>query len=113
MKELSHWNASNIQPTRQRTPANDDVGHGDDHPRICSKAPSDLCPPANWLARRSFRFDGPLSFMGNDGVWSSEHRPGHTIGAALALKDSDRLTIGVIGDGDYLMGIALSGPPPI
>ncbi len=31
--------------------------------------------------------------------------PGHTIGAALALKDSGRLTIGIIGDGDYLMGV--------
>ncbi|MBK6388359.1 MAG: hypothetical protein IPF71_17160 [Rhodoferax sp.] len=42
-----------------------------------------------------------LARMGRGGG----HGPGHTIGAALALKDSGRLTIGVIGDGDYLMGV--------
>ncbi len=43
--------------------------------------------------------------MGNDGGGAVGTGPGHTIGAALALKDSGRLTIGVIGDGDYLMGV--------
>ena len=45
-----------------------------------------------------------LSFMGNDGGGAVGTGPGHTIGAALALKDSERLTVGVIGDGDYLDG---------
>jgi thiamine pyrophosphate-dependent acetolactate synthase large subunit-like protein len=31
--------------------------------------------------------------------------PGITIGAALALKDSGRLTVGVLGDGDCLMSM--------
>ena len=43
--------------------------------------------------------------MGNDGGGAVGTGPGHTIGAALALKDSDRITVGVIGDGDYLMGV--------
>jgi benzoylformate decarboxylase len=43
--------------------------------------------------------------MGNDGGGAVGTGPGHTIGAALALKDTGRLTIGVIGDGDYLMGV--------
>ena len=31
--------------------------------------------------------------------------PGLCVGAALKLKDTDRLVIGVIGDGDCMMGI--------
>jgi thiamine pyrophosphate-dependent acetolactate synthase large subunit-like protein len=61
--------------------------------------------PIGWPGE-AYEFDGPLSFMGNDGGGAVGTGPGHTIGAALALKDSDRLTIGVIGDGDYLMGVS-------
>ena len=60
--------------------------------------------PLGWPGEAS-EFDGPLSFMGNDGGGAVGTGPGHTIGTALALKDSGRLTIGVIGDGDYLMGV--------
>ena len=59
--------------------------------------------PIGWPGE-AYEFDGPLSFMGNDGGGAVGTGPGHTIGAALALKDSGRLTVGVIGDGDYLMG---------
>src|SRR5262245_15410143 len=60
--------------------------------------------PLGWPGE-AYEFDGPLSFMGNDGGGAVGTGPGHAIGAALALKDSGRLTIGVIGDGDYLMGV--------
>ena len=60
--------------------------------------------PIGWPGE-AYEFDEPLSFMGNDGGGAVGTGPGHTIGAALALKDSDRLTIGVLGDGDYLMGV--------
>jgi benzoylformate decarboxylase len=60
--------------------------------------------PLGWPGE-AYAFDGPLSFLGNDGGGAVGTGPGHTIGAALALKDSGRLTIGVIGDGDYLMGV--------
>ena len=60
--------------------------------------------PLGWPGE-AYELDGPLSFMGNDGGGAVGTGPGHTIGAALALKGSDRLTIGVIGDGDYLMGV--------
>jgi benzoylformate decarboxylase len=60
--------------------------------------------PLGWPGE-AYEFDGPLSFLGNDGGGAVGTGPGHTIGAALALKDSGRLTIGVIGDGDYLMGV--------
>jgi thiamine pyrophosphate-dependent acetolactate synthase large subunit-like protein len=60
--------------------------------------------PIGWPGE-AYEFDGPLSFMGNDGGGAVGTGPGHTIGAALALKDAGRLTIGVLGDGDYLMGV--------
>lgn len=57
---------------------------------------------AFWLAAAALHFRTPLDFLGKDGgaVGSG---PDHTIGAAIALRDSGRMTVGVIGDGDYLM----------
>ncbi len=52
------------------------------------------------------RFDHPLSYLGNDAGGAVGTGPGHTVGAALALRDSDRMAIGVLGDGDYLMGVS-------
>ena len=49
-------------------------------------------------------FTGPLSFMGNDGGGGVGSGPGHAVGTALALKGKGRLVVGVLGDGDYLMG---------
>jgi benzoylformate decarboxylase len=59
--------------------------------------------PIGWPGE-AYEFDGPLAFLGNDGGGAVGTGPGHTVGAALALKDTDRLTIGILGDGDYLMG---------
>ncbi|HKY09297.1 MAG TPA: thiamine pyrophosphate-dependent enzyme, partial [Candidatus Binatia bacterium] len=50
-------------------------------------------------------FDGPLSFMGNDGGGGVGTGPGHCVGTALALMGSGRIPVGIIGDGDYLMGV--------
>jgi thiamine pyrophosphate-dependent acetolactate synthase large subunit-like protein len=47
----------------------------------------------------------PLDYLGKDGGGGVGSGPGITIGAALALKDSGRLTVGVIGDGDCLMSM--------
>jgi len=47
----------------------------------------------------------PLDYLGKDGGGGVGSGPGITIGAALALKDSGRLTIGVLGDGDCLMSM--------
>lgn len=60
--------------------------------------------PFGWPSMAS-RFTTPLDFLGKDGGGAVGTGTGHTIGAALALKGSGRLTIGVIGDGDYLMGV--------
>ena len=48
--------------------------------------------------------DHPLDFLGADGGEGIGSGPGMVIGAALALKDSDRLAVGVLGDGDVAMG---------
>lgn len=47
----------------------------------------------------------PLDFLGKDGGGGVGSGPGITLGAALALKDSGRLTVGVLGDGDCLMSM--------
>ncbi|WP_172292039.1 thiamine pyrophosphate-binding protein [Pseudoruegeria sp. HB172150] len=50
-------------------------------------------------------FSHPLDYLGKDGGGAVGTGPGHSIGTALALKDSGRLVIGVVGDGDFLMGV--------
>ena len=47
----------------------------------------------------------PLDYLGKDGGGGVGSGPGIAIGAALALKDSGRLTVGVLGDGDCLMSM--------
>jgi benzoylformate decarboxylase len=56
-------------------------------------------------AGEACRFDHPLDFLGNDQGGAVGTGPGHSVGAALALRDSDRMALSVIGDGDYLMGV--------
>jgi acetolactate synthase-1/2/3 large subunit len=49
----------------------------------------------------------PHDFLGSNGGGGVGAGPGIAIGAALALreKNSERLPVAVIGDGDYLMGV--------
>lgn len=49
-------------------------------------------------------FRSPLDFLGKDAGGTVGSGPGHSVGAALALKDS-RLTVGIIGDGDFAIGM--------
>lgn len=49
-----------------------------------------------------FAFNGPLDFLGYDGGGGLSSGPGNTIGAALALRDSARRVIGILGDGDFM-----------
>jgi len=46
----------------------------------------------------------PLDFIGQSGGAGVGAGPGISVGAALALRDSGRLPIGICGDGDFLMG---------
>jgi thiamine pyrophosphate-dependent acetolactate synthase large subunit-like protein len=49
-------------------------------------------------------FRHPLDFLGSDGGGGLAAGPGVTVGAALALKGSGRIAVGICGDGDFLMG---------
>jgi benzoylformate decarboxylase len=57
------------------------------------------------LPSAACRFNDPLDYIGNDGGGGVGSAPGHAVGAALALKDSDRLCLAVTGDGNYVMGV--------
>lgn len=50
-------------------------------------------------------FDHPLAFLGYDGGGGIGSGLGMTVGAALALRDQGRMTVSVLGDGDYMMGV--------
>jgi thiamine pyrophosphate-dependent acetolactate synthase large subunit-like protein len=56
-----------------------------------------------WPAR-SIRYNHPLDFLGNDGGGGVGSGPGLAVGAALALRESGRLALAVLGDGDFIMG---------
>lgn len=51
-----------------------------------------------------YHFRDPLDFMGHDGGAGLAAGPGLTVGAALALKDTDRTVVSVLGDGDFMQG---------
>jgi thiamine pyrophosphate-dependent acetolactate synthase large subunit-like protein len=59
--------------------------------------------PLSWNGA-TWPFHHPLDYLGADGGGGVGGGPGITIGAALALKGSGRLAIGVCGDGDFMMG---------
>ena len=48
-------------------------------------------------------FSHPLDYLGPEGGAGVGSGPGLTVGAALALKGSGRLVVGLLGDGDFLM----------
>jgi len=60
--------------------------------------------PLGWNgAYRHFRH--PMDYLGADGGGGVGAGPGLTVGAALALKDTKRMVVGIMGDGDFLMGV--------
>jgi thiamine pyrophosphate-dependent acetolactate synthase large subunit-like protein len=50
-------------------------------------------------------FRHPLDYLGYDGSGGIGSGPGQAVGAALALRDNERLPVALVGDGDYLMGV--------
>ncbi|WP_158871423.1 thiamine pyrophosphate-binding protein [Antarcticirhabdus aurantiaca] len=58
--------------------------------------------PLGW-ASENWHFRHPLDFLGYDGGAGIGSGPGMLVGAALALRDSERLAVGVLGDGDFMM----------
>lgn len=72
-----------------------------------TSADSDVCLvrlPLGWDGD-DWQFAHPLDYLGYDGGAGIGSGPGMLVGAALALKDSGRLAVAVLGDGDYLMGV--------
>jgi thiamine pyrophosphate-dependent acetolactate synthase large subunit-like protein len=60
--------------------------------------------PLGWNG--SYRhFKHPMDYLGADGGGGVGAGPGLTVGAALALKDTRRMVAGIMGDGDFLMGV--------
>ena len=64
--------------------------------------------PLGWNgAYRQFRH--PMDYLGADGGGGVGAGPGLTVGAALAMRDvkrdSQRIVVGIMGDGDFLMGV--------
>jgi len=59
--------------------------------------------PLGW-AGQDWQFAHPLDYLGYDGGAGIGSGPGMTIGAALALQDSGRIPVAVLGDGDLMMG---------
>jgi thiamine pyrophosphate-dependent acetolactate synthase large subunit-like protein len=59
--------------------------------------------PLGWHGAYT-HFRHPLDYIGYDGGGGLGSGPGISVGAALALKGSGRVPIGLLGDGDFLMG---------
>jgi len=59
--------------------------------------------PLGWSGD-TCRFEGPYDFLGSDGGGGIGGGPGMAVGAALALRDSGRLPVAILGDGDFMMG---------
>ena len=51
-------------------------------------------------------FRDPLAYLGKDGGGGIGSGPGISVGAALALHTRGRLTVSVLGDGDFAMGMS-------
>lgn len=60
--------------------------------------------PLGWVPG-SWHLRHPLDSLGNDGGAGIGSGPGMLVGAALALRDSGRIPLGILGDGDTMMGV--------
>lgn len=68
------------------------------------KGKRELClarVPLNWPAG-TYPHRHPLDYLGYDGGGGVGSGPGMTIGAAIALKGTGRVVVGIIGDGEFL-----------
>jgi thiamine pyrophosphate-dependent acetolactate synthase large subunit-like protein len=66
--------------------------------------PSYIRLPLGWPGSCCM-FEDPLDYIGFDGGGGIGSGPGMTVGAALALRNTSRLPVAILGDGDYLMGL--------
>ena len=66
--------------------------------------PSYIRLPLGWPGD-CCRFAHPLDYVGFDGGGGIGSGPGMAVGAALALRETERLPVAIVGDGDFLMGL--------
>ena len=59
--------------------------------------------PLGWAAD-SWEVSHPLDYLGNDGGGGLGCGPGSAIGVGLALLDSPRIPVAILGDGDFMQG---------
>ena len=71
---------------------------------LAAHAPSYIRLPIGWPGQYC-RFCDPLDYIGFDGGGGLGSGPGMAVGAAIALRSTDRLPVAILGDGDYLMGV--------
>ncbi|WP_315860446.1 thiamine pyrophosphate-dependent enzyme [Rhizobium leguminosarum] len=71
--------------------------------KTIGRKPTLLHVPTSWNSA-DWHFRHPMDYMGSDGGGGIGGGPGTAVGAALALLDSDRLPLALVGDGDFLMG---------
>jgi thiamine pyrophosphate-dependent acetolactate synthase large subunit-like protein len=71
---------------------------------LAGAAASMIRLPLSW-GEHLWDFRHPLDYLGADGGGGIGSGPGMAVGAALALRDGERLPIAVLGDGDFLMGV--------
>jgi thiamine pyrophosphate-dependent acetolactate synthase large subunit-like protein len=71
---------------------------------LAAHNPSYIRLPIGWPGQFC-RFADPLDYIGFDGGGGIGSGPGMAVGAALALRVTDRLPVAILGDGDYLMGL--------
>lgn len=103
---LSHWTEEKRDTAAERDGALSLQAVADVFGAFAKGKPITLArTPIGWPGN-GMHMDGPLDYLGKDGGLAVGTGPGHTVGAALALKDSDRMVIGILGDGDYLMGVS-------
>jgi thiamine pyrophosphate-dependent acetolactate synthase large subunit-like protein len=102
-------------PARAPVPATDDGADSGEQPirmsQLATALNDALAERSSCLVRLPLGWqgsdliaDGPLDYLGQDGGAGLGSGPGMAVGAALALRDSDRLAVAVLGDGDFLMG---------
>jgi thiamine pyrophosphate-dependent acetolactate synthase large subunit-like protein len=59
--------------------------------------------PLGW-AGDAYHFRGPLDYLGNDGGGGLGSGAGNAIGVGLALLDTGRIPMAILGDGDFMQG---------
>jgi thiamine pyrophosphate-dependent acetolactate synthase large subunit-like protein len=100
MSSVRKGSSRSERPPQDATPTLADIGHAlsnlREGRRICLAR-----VPLNWPAA-SYAFREPLDYLGYDGGGGVGSGPGMTAGAALALQETGRTTVGIMGDGEFI-----------